>query len=220
MSSAAYDFDRCPASAVSLDQLVRQQVWPYGCWLWWCLDPVQRRGMSRRELLALLRTGMCAQSILSLLWQVEFGVQDELTRTTLISIAQANRNSILLTRMVVATGRCPREIPLWVRLMAVIAALLPSVPGYHGLRPLFEDTAELGARESPDSPLSHLRMLTRVRHLTAAREDLVDALRSPGPAADPLRGWALSAATAAAQAVAIYPALYRTTVLAPPPTSW
>ncbi|WP_216903873.1 hypothetical protein [Nocardia alni] len=176
--------------------------------------------MSCRELLALLRTGMCAQSILSLLWQVEFAAQDEVGRTTLASIAQANRNSILLTRMVVATGRCAYKIPLWVRLMVALAAVLPSVPGYQGLRPLFEQTADLGARDSPDSPLSRLRMLTRVRHLTAAREDLIDTLRSPGPAVDSFRGWSLSAATAAAQAVATYPTLYRTTVLAPTPMSW
>src|SRR5437899_6430704 len=117
--------------------------------------------------------GRCA--FLSLLWLcevVESGDgDDELTRATLVSVAEANRNSALLTRVLTATGPCP--VPMRVR----FAAVLPAAPPHRVLRPLVEHLAQ----EPRGSTLSRLRLLTGVRHLSAAREDLVDAMRMPAP---------------------------------------
>jgi hypothetical protein len=155
MSSAAFEFDRCAAPAASLDVLARQRIWPYGCWLWRRLCPAQRRGLSLRELLALLRMDMCAQTILSLLWLcevVESGDgDDELTRATLVSVVEANRNSALLTRLLTATGPCP--VPMWVR----FAAVLPAAPPHRVLRPLVEHRAQAPR----GSTLARLRLQRR-----------------------------------------------------------
>src|SRR6266567_8092110 len=141
MSGCDYDFDRHARAMPGLDRLARQRVWPYGCWLWRRLDAAQRRGLSRRELLVLLGIGMCAQSMLSLLWLCEVlegGAElDDLTRGTLISVAEANVNSALFTRLILATGLPPQRIPPWVRL----ASRLPAGGVHRGLRPLLDEYA-------------------------------------------------------------------------------
>ncbi|MEG8181661.1 hypothetical protein GZH49_24485 [Nocardia terpenica] len=65
--SGVDDVSRWESALAGLDVLPRQRVSVYGSWLWWRLGRARRRGLSRRELVGLLRTGMCAQSVLSLL---------------------------------------------------------------------------------------------------------------------------------------------------------
>ncbi|MGF6888348.1 hypothetical protein ABIA39_003015 [Nocardia sp. GAS34] len=214
MSGGDYDFDRYSQAVLGLDRLARQRIWPYGCWLWRRLDPAQRRGLSRRELLLLLGMGMCAQSILSLLWLcevIESGSEvDDLTRATLVSVTEADANSVLFARLIVATGLRPYRIPVWVRLAARLASWLPAGRAHRRMRPLLEEYTALRAREAGRPPTSALRLLTGVRHLAATREDLVESAKLPGPLVNSLRRWALSAATAAAQAMVTHPAVYRT----------
>jgi len=207
MSGGDYDFDRHAQAVPGLDRLARQRVGPYGCWLWCRLDATQRRGLSRRELLVLLGIGMCAQSMLSLLWLcevIEGGAElDDLTRAALVSVAEANVNSALFARLMLATGLRPYRIPPWVRL----ASRLPAGGVHRALRPLLDEYAAIHAQDP--GPAAALRLLTGVRHLAATREDLVESMRSPGPLVNSLRRWALSAATAAAQAMVTHPAVYR-----------
>lgn len=212
MSGGDNDFDRHAEAMPGLDRLARQRVWPYGCWLWCSLDATQRRGLSRRELLVLLGIGMCAQSMLSLLWLGEAtdgSELDDLTRTTLVSVAEANVNSVLLVRLILATGLRPYRIPPSVRLAAWLASWLPVRGVHRGLRPLLDEYAAMHARDPGPAPTAALRLLTGVRHLATAREDLIEAMKSPGPMVNSLQRWALSAATAAAQARATHPTVYR-----------
>lgn len=207
--------------AAELDRFPRHRISLYGSWLWWRLDPIQRRDLGRRELVGLLTAGMCAQSVLSLLGMREAG-----GRGPVLALAASHRNSALFVRLTAATGVVPYRPPWPVRLAARASAWLPPGPMDPGLVELSEQASLRLAGALADDPgrqplvreAARLRLVTWVRHLEGSREMLIRAVAARSPVRDPLRAWAVAAATTAAHAVATHPEAYRAAGMVPMPT--
>ncbi|QIS20010.1 hypothetical protein [Nocardia terpenica] len=211
--SGGDDVSRWESALAGLDTFPRQRVSVYGSWLWWRLGRVGHRGLSRRELVGLLRTGMCAQSVLSLLHCRGVSPVGATARATVAALVPS-RNSTLFGHLLTASGTPPRRVPFAVRALVRLTAWLPIAPVDRGLRSLIE---ELAAQHPAAAPRPAMRLLTLARHLRAAHADLIIAVESRQPLAEPMRRWSLAAATTAAYAVVSHPQIYRAAgILAPP----